>query len=151
MSTAVEIVGMALGAIVVLAFCWVWVKKQEVSFPALGGLLIGAFLVTASIWAHVQIQVSKDGVSANFDRLQKEIAGVQVAHQDLAGKTLQLTDATQENAKVLRDLSQSVSVLNPAAFDATATRRRLDGQLLRVENLKADLLRTARRPVPPPN
>jgi hypothetical protein len=150
LTTIVVIVGMVLGALVILSICWVWIRKQEIAFPALGGVLIGALLVTASVWAHVEIQISEKGIGVQLDALQKEITEVRLANQELTQTTLQLTDATRENATVLRDLSRSPALRGPGAFDAAAAGRRLDLQIERVEGLKRELGRRAPAPAPPP-
>lgn len=148
-SLAVQLVGMVLGAVVVLCVCWIWVQRKDVTATSLGGVLLGAFLVTASIWAHVQIEVSEKGVDVTFDRLQKEIAQVRAANLALTSKAARLSEATEANTIVLRDLTAAVAVQPVAGgFDRREVARRLEGQLSEVKILRRELLEP--RVLPPP-
>jgi hypothetical protein len=133
-------VGMIVGTLVALSVCWVWISRKEISFPSLGGLLVGAVLVTASIWAHVQIQVSEKGFSADFTRLKAEIQQVREENQKLASQTLRLTDVAQTNAEVLRQLSSAATVrIAQDGFDRAAAMKSIETGLLDVGALRAEL------------
>ena len=65
----VIIAGLILGSLAIISVCWVWVSKQVMGTG--GGVLsfFGVMLVGLSIWSRASVEVSPEGVRAEFERL----------------------------------------------------------------------------------
>ncbi|HEC61671.1 MAG TPA: hypothetical protein ENI27_05390 [bacterium] len=72
--------GIALGGLMILSVCWVYIKNQQFGFA--GGVLtvFGVLLIGLSVWRTVNISISlKEGIKASFDQMERSVK--EVVHQ----------------------------------------------------------------------
>lgn len=77
MLNATFIVALALGCLMLVAVCWVYVTKQTF---ALGGSVLtvcGVVLVGMSVWRTIEISVSAKNVSAKLEQVATQVTQVQ--------------------------------------------------------------------------
>ncbi len=72
------IAGVILGSLAIVSVCWVWLSKQMLGMG--GGVLsfVGVLLVGLSLWSKASVEVSPDGIRAEFERLENEVREVSV-------------------------------------------------------------------------
>lgn len=77
-------VGLLIGSVALLAASYVWVKHQR--FGSGGAFLTfaGLVLVGLSVWSRARLEVSDEGMVAEFEKLQQEVAELSTANARLS-------------------------------------------------------------------
>jgi hypothetical protein len=76
------VVGLGLGALMLLSVCWVYVRNQTV---ALGGLVLtvcGVILIGMSVWRSIDVSVDTKGIRARLAQVEAQV--VQVSEKTTA-------------------------------------------------------------------
>ena len=79
--TAAFVVGIILGSGSVCSAAFVWIRNQAFGLGGSMLSLVGVTLVGLSIWSGVRINVSGEGLKAEFNRLSEQVETVAQANQ----------------------------------------------------------------------
>jgi hypothetical protein len=105
-------VGMIMGSVAVVSASYVWVKHQRFGIGGAFLSFVGVVLLGLSVWSRARVEISEDGVLAEFERLQQRLEAVTRINDrvqlDLDSLQIRLTAGEQQflaMARVLRDKS----------------------------------------------
>ena len=105
-------VGMLIGSVAVVSASYVWVKHQRFGVGGAFLSFVGVVLLGLSVWSRARIEISEDGVLAEFERLERQVEEVARTNIRVQGKldSLQVRLTTGERqfmamARILRDKS----------------------------------------------
>ena len=111
------VVSLALGALLILATVWVYVRHRTLGWAGLALVLFGFLLVGGSIYKNVAVSFGKDGFEAKLEQFEKVLktvesqsAAVSTSVAELKVRNLELRDEVREMAKR--------PVVDPAVLDA---------------------------------
>jgi Skp family chaperone for outer membrane proteins len=125
-------VGMAIGACLLLAVSWVWIRKQVLGTGGGSLAVIGFALMGLAVFSSFRIEMGSDGIVAEFqrqiDELNNMIEEVDTNVQSVADASLsvsaevsELRDAVIVNGTQFQNLARELqqrSTLPPAALDS---------------------------------
>ena len=105
-------VGMIMGSVAVVSASYVWVKHQRFGIGGAFLSFVGVVLLGLSVWGRARVEISEDGVLAEFERIQQRLEDVTRTNdrvqRDLDSLQIRLTAGEQQflaMARVLRDKS----------------------------------------------
>jgi len=105
-------VGMIMGSVAVVSASYVWVKHQRFGIGGAFLSFVGVVLLGLSVWSRARVEISEDGVLAEFERIQQRLEDVTRTNdrvqRDLDSLQSRLTASEQQflaMARVLRDKS----------------------------------------------
>jgi cell division FtsZ-interacting protein ZapD len=105
-------VGMIMGSVAVVSASYVWVKHQRFGIGGAFLSFVGVVLLGLSVWSRARVEISEDGVLAEFERIQQRLEDVTRTNdrvqRDLDSLQIRLTASEQQflaMARVLRDKS----------------------------------------------
>ena len=105
-------VGMIMGSVAVVSASYVWVKHQRFGIGGAFLSFVGVVLLGLSVWSRARVEISEDGVLAEFERIQQRLEAVTRTNdrvqRDLDSLQIRLTASEQQflaMARVLRDKS----------------------------------------------
>ena len=104
MGNPAYIVAMAMGVVMLLSVCFVYVRHQTL---ALGGMSLSAFAVVLlgmSVWRSIDVSVNGQGVQAKLDQA---VAAANEARQEVAV----VKQATEQNVEATRALKATVETV----------------------------------------
>ena len=103
-------VGMLMGSVAVVSASYVWVKYQRFGVGGAFLSFVGVVLLGLSVWSRARIEISEDGLLAEFERLQEQLEEVsrttELVQRNLDSLHVRLTTGEQqflEMTQVLRD------------------------------------------------
>lgn len=104
----VYLIALIMGSLSLLSTCYVWIKQQKFGTGGSVLSLVGVILIGLSVWSKASIQVSPDGLVAEFERMQKKQQEL-IAANNVLSSSLQATVETAETNKkqylaLLKDL-----------------------------------------------
>ncbi len=70
-------VSLALGALMIVATCWVYMRHRTLGWAGLALVLFGFLLVGGSIYKNVAFSVGKDGFEAKLEQFEKVLRSVE--------------------------------------------------------------------------
>ena len=114
--TAAFVVGIVLGSAAIICACYVWVRQR---LFALGGSVLtvaGIALIGLSLWSSIQIDITKEGIKAQFDTLKHQLGEVAQAAQEVseeAHKTAEAAESSREQVVVITRALETTHSLPP--------------------------------------
>lgn len=128
MDSIVYIVGLVLGAILLLSVCYVYVRHQTFKLGSAGLAAFGVILVGMSVWQNISFSIDKDSISV---QLEKALAAAEEARDEAATAkaeasrirtaTVQLADTFEvfKTQTALRDIGLYKGALDGRLSTAT--------------------------------
>ena len=103
-------VGMIMGSVAVVSASYVWVKHQRFGMGGAFLSFVGVVLLGLSVWSRARVEISEEGLLAEFERLQQRLEEVtrtnERVQQNLDSFQIRLTAGERQflaMARVLRD------------------------------------------------
>lgn len=107
-----QLVGVIIGAIILLVTCWVFAKQKSLGLPGIGFAFFGVVLLGMSVWSTAQITVGPEGLNARFEQIEQRLQNLDETVEDGTARIKSLTEfslATREvvnsNVQILQDQS----------------------------------------------
>lgn len=95
MESTVFVIGLALGAAMLLSVCFVFIRHQR--FGVGGGFLcgFGVILVGMSVWQNIDVTVDATGFQAELQRLRSEVREARQTAETTRESTLEVAETVQ--------------------------------------------------------
>lgn len=91
------VVGLVLGALLILTVCYKLVKNQDIKYGGLPHSFIALLFAGMSVWSNISFSVSEDGISAELEKaiqeMEEEVAIVKQESKRNADSAVQLRSA----------------------------------------------------------
>lgn len=120
----VYVVGLIMGAVALGSACWVWLRKQ--TFGVGGGMLslVGVILIGLSLWANVKVEVSAEGLKAEFERMERRLDAMAEANVSVSEEVRNLATVTETHRSQFVKLTESLERQQTLAPEILAPIRR---------------------------
>lgn len=103
------VVGLVFGSLAVLSVIYVWIKKQVFGFGGGAISLTGVILMGLSIWSSVQIQITREGIKAGFERLAEKVGEISKANAVVSQELVKLADRAEIRDRQLDQFANQVA------------------------------------------
>lgn len=110
-----------LGALIILATLWVYVRHKTLGGPGLALALLGFLLVGGSIYKNVSVSVGKDGFEAKLEQFEKTLKEVESQTEAVSGSVAELRKGNAELREEVRTTREEI--LKRPAFDPAVVER----------------------------
>ncbi len=134
------VVGMILGAFVLISVCVVWLRHQKLGGGGTGLSVIGIVLVGLSIWSSVKLQVGD--VRVELETLRARVQQVADAGAKISEETARVAESTAGNRDAILNLTQE---LGQRQMLAPEQMRSLHEILQRTPTVQPEVLRQISR------
>ena len=104
--TTAFIVGIILGTLTIGSAAYVWIRNQNFGMGGSVLSVVGLALVGLSIWSTVKIEVSAEGLQAEFKRLESQLNTVAQANQEVTQEVKNVADTAQRSKEQFVELTR---------------------------------------------
>lgn len=114
------LVGMALGALMLLSVCFVYIRHQKFG---IGGSFLcgfGVILVGMSVWQNINVSVDGSGFQAELRQLRAEVREAKQTAETTRESTLQVAESVQSLQRNLEIRTVQERLIKAGIYDGVA-------------------------------
>ena len=102
------VAGILFGSVAVVSACIVWLRHRDFGLGGSVLSLVGVTLIGLSLWSSVKIEVSKEGVSAEFQKLSERVDAMAQANIAVTQEVRNVAEASASSRQQMIDLARAV-------------------------------------------
>lgn len=119
--TAAFVAGIVFGAVAVGSSSYVWIRHRQFGLGGTTLSIAGIALLGLSIWSGISIEISKEGVRAEFKRLEQRVDTVVEANEAIAQEAKHLAGIVEVQRRQFIQLTEL-----PGKVSESVNRARLE-------------------------